>query len=178
MENVLYDAKGLKKSNIIIQCMLDVFLIAIGVAAIFFSQLKHAVNTISFYTSSGQPLDSGNLGGGYFFDEGARKVIITVGIILIIIAVIFFESIIASNKSYITVFDNHVEAMQCAAFFVLIKKPVNVTYNKIRDLQLIKSENALNTDKIVIYTDIGKFVIVVHGCDRAYEIIKNKIELF
>lgn len=176
MENIVYKAKGLKKSNFTLQCVLDIVLLIIGIAALFLSQMKHKTTSVSFYTSAGASLGSGDFGGGYVFKEDARNVIFAIGIILIVLAAAFFESVVMQNKSFITLFDNHIEAMQRGAFFIQIKKPVNVTYEKINDVQLIKSENALNTDKVVLYTTIGKYILTINGSDKAYEIIKDKIE--
>ena len=56
MENIVYKAKGLKKSNFTLQCVLDIVLLIIGIAALFFSQMKHKTTSVSFYTSAGASL--------------------------------------------------------------------------------------------------------------------------
>lgn len=176
MGNLLYKAKGLQHMHIAIMSVCNILLLIIGVAAIFFSQMKHTAQSISFSTSSGYSLGSGSFGGGYILKEEARNTILVIGIILIVLSLCFIESLFFSNKSYISVFDNHVEGVQSAAFFIRIKKPVNVTYDKIADIQLIKAANSLSTDKIVLYTkNIGNFIITAKGSEKAYEIIKSKI---
>lgn len=176
MSQILFKSKGVRSSYKKIMLFCDILLLILGIAGIFFSQMKHSTLTVSFSTSSGQSLGSGNFGGGYLLKEDARNTILTISVIFIILAVSFIESIIISDKSYINVFDDHIEAMQYAAFFAIIKRPVNLTYDKINDIQYLKPENAFNTDKIVLYTTLGKYVIVVKDTEEAYRIIKGKIQ--
>jgi hypothetical protein len=176
MANLLYKAKGLNKSYNILMCVLDVILLLIGVVAIFVSQMKSESHSVSFTTSSGYSLGSGSFGGGYILKEDARNIIMIIGVVLIILAVAFIESIIFSNKSYLQVFDDHLEGVQYIAFFIRIKKPIDITYDKINDVKYIKATNALNTDKIIIHTDYGKTIILAKNSKLAYDIIKEKIK--
>lgn len=175
MVNLLYKTKGLRSSHNGIMIFCDIVLLVLGIAGIFVSQMKHAIHTASFRTSSGTVLGSGSFGGGYIFKEEAKNTIIIISVILIVLALLYLEAVIVSNKSYINVFDNHIEAMQCFAFIAIIKKPTNLTYDKIIDVEYIKPSNALNTDKLVLYTNCDKRVIVVKESETAYEIIKSKI---
>lgn len=175
ISQILFKSKGIRSSHKYVMIFLDVILLVIGIAGIFLSQMKRKSYTISSITSSGHSLGSGEFGGGYMFKESFRNTIVIISVILIILAIIFIESIIMSNKSYIKVFDNHIEAMQYAAFFVVIRKPLNLTYDKITDVEYIAPTGTLNTDKIVIYINHGKTVLVVKDTEEAYRIIKNKI---
>lgn len=175
MSSLLFKSKGIRSSHKGVMFVCDIILLICGVAGIFLSQMKHATHKATISTTAGDIISSGDLGGGYVLKENARNIVLIISIILIILALLYLESIIMSNKSYIKVFDNHIEAMQYAAFFVVIRKPLNLTYDKITDVEYIAPTGALNTDKIVIYTTYGKNVIVVKDAEEAYRIIKNRI---
>lgn len=175
MSSLLFKSKGIRGSHKCVMFVCDIILLICGVAGIFLSQMKHATHRATISTTAGNIISSSDLGGGYVLKENARNIVLIISIILIILALLYLESIIMSNKSYIKVFDNHIEAIQYAAFFIIIKKPLNITYDKIKDVEYIAPTGTLNTDKIVIYTNHGKTVLVVKDTEEAYRIIKNKI---
>ncbi|MDD6989478.1 hypothetical protein [Ruminococcus sp.] len=175
MSSLLFKSKGIRSSQKGVMFVCDIILLICGVAGIFLSQMKHATHKATISTTAGNIISSGDLGGGYILKENARNIVLIISIILIILALIYLESIIMSNKSYIKVFDDHIEAMQYAAFLIIIKKPLSITYDKIKDVEYIAPAGAMNTDKIVIYTNNGKSVLVVKDTEEAYQIIKNKI---
>lgn len=175
MENVLYKAKGLQKSHNTIMTVMIVISAILEIVLMIMSQAKQEALNATVVTSSGYTVSSGTLGGGYVLSEDGRNFMMGIGIVLIVIALLSIETLVLSNKSYITVFDSRVEGMQYAAFIFCVKKPINVAYDKIKDVQYIKAQNALSTDKIVLHTGYDKLIIVVKDCEKAYQIIKEKI---
>lgn len=175
MSQMLFKSKGIRNSQKGVMFVCDIILLICGIVGIFLLQMKHATHEATISTTAGNIISSGDLGGGYILNENARNIVFIISIILIILALLYFESIIMSNKSYIKVFDDHIEAMQYAAFLIIIKKPLNITYDKIKDVEYNSPTGAINTDKIVIYTNSGKSVLVVKDTEEAYQIIKNKI---
>lgn len=178
MEQMLFKAQGVSKKQRIALVICSLIILIGGIFAFPFSQIKKGGYTpspgggnITYYSYSSSS-------GGYRFDKDERQTIIIIGVILIIFAVMTFEGMLYQNKSYITVYENHVECMAyIAILFFIFKKPLNTSYDKIKDVQFTRAEGLLLTDTVFIITETQRIGMSVNDAEQAYQIIKQRTGL-
>lgn len=161
MEELIFKVEGVNKKQRTLLMGLSVFSLIGGIIAFIVSQIK----------------EKGYFIERYVFDKDERQTIIIIGVIAIVIAATCFDGWLYQNKSYIALYENHIECLiYFPVLFFVLKKPLNTSYDKIKDVQFSKAEGFVFTDTIFIITETQKLGAQVNGAEQAYQIIKQKTE--
>lgn len=161
MEELIFKAQGINKKQRTLLMVCSLLCLMGGIISFIVSQIK----------------EKGYFIDRYMFDKDERQTIITIGVIAVIIAATSFDGWLYLNKSYIALYENHIECLvYVPILFFVLKKPLNTSYDKIKDVQFSKAEGFVFTDTIFIITETQKMGVQVNGAEQAYQIIKQKTE--
>lgn len=170
MEALLFKAQGVGKKQKITLLICGLVLLAIGIIIIAFSQMRKGEweSSPTTYVDGMGAVTTYNYSKGtgrYIFDFEVRMIFIAIGLLIIIYAIFTFIKMIFSNKTYVAIYENHIE---CMAY----PKPKlwNLTFDRIKDAQLFSS------DMVTLFTDTQKINLQISEAEQVYQIIREKIE--
>ena len=144
----LYESKGLNSKHKMMTALLGVIMIIVGIVLIALSQTDEL--------------------------EESSTLILIFGIGALALSLQLIESVIMGNRSYINVYNDHIEGLQITAFIVVQKKPFNLTYKEISSVELIQN-SPMATPMLTIYTGATKIRCQVEGAREASVLIKERI---
>ena len=173
-ERLIYKAQGVSKKQTSVLFICCSIMLIIGIATLFLSRMKKS--GWSYQTSGNVTRYNSVRGtGGYVFNSDQRHIVVVIGIFILLFAVMCLESFFISKKSYISVYDNHLEYMAyIPILFFVIPKSFNIPFSMIRNVNYIPAGGMVMTETISIFLESRRIGMSVSGAGQVYRIIKMK----
>lgn len=174
MEKLLFESKGISKKSKTLFVVSSVVMLICGAFFLLLANLKKSSRSASVFSGSNQ-IYAGSYGGGYRLSDSGRMTLIVIGIIVIAIGIMLFCNIISTGKSYVKIYENHIQGLSCVGIlFFNIKKDYNIEYHQIEDVQVVK--NPLYGDTIAIKAlGNGYGLMIAENIDQAVALIKQRM---